>query len=232
MIENQSVLAIVSIDATDFSRGRVYENKLNGKPILAWTVEALRQAQLVDYSIVSTDDPQAAAVAQDLGLGAPFRAPAEGLEQSRADRAAQIALHALMHLPSYEFVIVINAQAPLIKSCDLDGCIMVSASQGGVPAATVTETQLSFEHFCILDCDRNMIRIFDGVKQVFDSATPRLYALTNSVFVSSKAYLSEHKSFTTQDSKAYILPKERSWKVESKTDILIAEGILRRDRNR
>ncbi|MBX9695817.1 MAG: 2-C-methyl-D-erythritol 4-phosphate cytidylyltransferase [Cyanobacteria bacterium] len=232
MIENRSVLAIVSIDAAESGRGRVYQDKLNGKPILGWTVESVKQAKLVDRAIVSTDDPQAAAAATQLGLEAPFRGPSVSSAQSVAERAAQKALHAISHLLTYNYVIVINAQAPLIKACDLDGCIMVSVSQEGLPAATVTETQLSLEHFCILDGDRNMIRIFDGIKHTFPPSPPRLYAVTNSVFVASRAYLIEHKSFITQDSKAYILPKERSWKVETKADILIAEGILRRDRSK
>lgn len=48
-----------------------------GRPIIAWTIETVRQSGLFDRVIVSTDDEEIAEVAGRWGAEAPFRRPAE-----------------------------------------------------------------------------------------------------------------------------------------------------------
>jgi pseudaminic acid cytidylyltransferase len=47
-----------------------------GKPIIAWSIEAAREAGLFNRIIVSTDDEEIAAVARDHGAETPFMRPA------------------------------------------------------------------------------------------------------------------------------------------------------------
>ena len=51
--------------------------KFAGKPIIAWSIEAARAAGCFDRILVSTDDPEIAAVAREHGAEAPFTRPAE-----------------------------------------------------------------------------------------------------------------------------------------------------------
>ena len=48
-----------------------------GKPIIAWSIEAARASGCFDRILVSTDDPEIAAVAREHGAEAPFTRPAE-----------------------------------------------------------------------------------------------------------------------------------------------------------
>lgn len=50
---------------------------LGGKPLIAWTIEAARQAQGVSRVVVSTDDAEIAAVARQWGAEVPFMRPRE-----------------------------------------------------------------------------------------------------------------------------------------------------------
>src|SRR4051812_19986287 len=43
-----------------------------GKPLIAWTIEAAQQTGLFDRIFVSTDDPKIASVAQEYGVEVPF----------------------------------------------------------------------------------------------------------------------------------------------------------------
>ena len=40
---------------------------INGKPLIAWTIEKAKRARLLDRFIVSTDDPEIAQVAREYG---------------------------------------------------------------------------------------------------------------------------------------------------------------------
>lgn len=49
----------------------------NGKPVIAWSIEAAEAAGVFDRVVVSTDDPEIAEVAQSFGAETPFMRPAE-----------------------------------------------------------------------------------------------------------------------------------------------------------
>jgi CMP-N-acetylneuraminic acid synthetase len=71
----EQVVAV--IPARGGSKGLLRKNilPLGGKPLIAWTIEAARRAELVSRIIVSTDDPEIAAVAQHYGADVPFLRP-------------------------------------------------------------------------------------------------------------------------------------------------------------
>jgi CMP-N-acetylneuraminic acid synthetase len=50
---------------------------LRGRPLLAYTIDAARQARLIDRVMVTTDSPTVRSLAIELGAEAPFLRPAE-----------------------------------------------------------------------------------------------------------------------------------------------------------
>lgn len=95
------------------------ENKnirdLNGKPLLAHTVEAGRDAKQVDHVVVSSDNPKIRRVATDWGADVPFKRPAE-LATDEA-RTEPVVLHALDTLAEngnkYDYVVLLQPTSPL-----------------------------------------------------------------------------------------------------------------------
>lgn len=228
MIRGKKILSVLCFDTLKQDPRRLLSRKLEGKPVLAWTIEAATGSRLIDRCVISTRDTFAADYATKLGCEAPFRGPSLDECRTLPERAAITALHAVNQLPDFDLVVVINAEAPLIKTCDIDGCIQVSASCDGLPSSTVTEMHLSIDDLLILEGGRKMSRLVEGMHSDSKQAPAKLYALTNSVYSASIEYLRTQKSFITADTMAYIVPRERAWNVESKADLLIAEGFLRR----
>src|SRR5258706_14759961 len=50
---------------------------LNGKPLIAYTIEAAQQSNYLDDLIISTDDNKTAAIAKQYGAKVPFMRPPE-----------------------------------------------------------------------------------------------------------------------------------------------------------
>ena len=77
MVKQPEVLAI--IPARGGSKGIPHKNirAFAGHPLIAYSIMAARQAQTVTRVIVSTDDPQIAAVAREYGAEVPFMRPDE-----------------------------------------------------------------------------------------------------------------------------------------------------------
>ena len=49
---------------------------LDGKPLIAWSIELAKQCEYIDRVVVSTDDDEIASVAAAQGADVPFKRPA------------------------------------------------------------------------------------------------------------------------------------------------------------
>ena len=92
-----------------------------GKPMIAWSIEAALESGCFDHIIVSTDDPEIAAVAEKYGAEVPFTRPKELADDHTATRP--VINHAveeasqLWGMPDY--ICCIYATAPFMLAEDL-----------------------------------------------------------------------------------------------------------------
>lgn len=93
----------------------------NGKPMIAWSIEAAKSSGLFDRIIVSTDDTEIAEVARQWGAEVPFMRP-EALSNDYAGTTPVIAhamQWALAQGMDVEAVCCIYATAPFVQVDDL-----------------------------------------------------------------------------------------------------------------
>ena len=85
MVKRPEVLAV--IPARGGSKGIPHKNIrcFAGHPLIAYSIAAARQSELVTRVIVSTDDPEIADVARDFGAQVPFLRPAELAQDTTLD---------------------------------------------------------------------------------------------------------------------------------------------------
>ena len=100
MVDTQEVLAI--IPARGGSKGIPRKNirQFSGTPLIAYSIAAGTQADLVTRVIVSTDDPEIADVARQFGAEVPFMRPKELAQDDTLD--TPVFLHALKWLDEHE----------------------------------------------------------------------------------------------------------------------------------
>jgi CMP-N,N'-diacetyllegionaminic acid synthase len=87
---------LIVVPARGGSKGLPRKNakELGGIPLLGWTAEAIRDSGLKNVrAVLSTDDPQIAALGESVGLRVPFTRPSE-LASDEAG-AVDVVLHAL-----------------------------------------------------------------------------------------------------------------------------------------
>jgi YrbI family 3-deoxy-D-manno-octulosonate 8-phosphate phosphatase len=120
-----SCLAI--IPARGGSKGVPRKNVtlLAGRPLIAWTIGAAREAKRVTRVVVSTDDAEIARVAGECGAGVVWR-PAEISDDSASSESAL--LHVLGHLRETEnyrpeLLAFLQCTSPLTTAADIDGTI-------------------------------------------------------------------------------------------------------------
>jgi pseudaminic acid cytidylyltransferase len=95
----------------------------NGKPMIAWSIEAALQSQMFDQVIVSTDDEEIASVARQCGAAVPFIRPATLADDHTGTSA--VVRHAIQWITQHQWctdlghptkVACIYATAPLLSA--------------------------------------------------------------------------------------------------------------------
>ncbi|MCK5030069.1 MAG: acylneuraminate cytidylyltransferase family protein [Thermoplasmatales archaeon] len=79
MSNKQKTKNLAIIPARGGSKGIPRKNiiKINGKPLIQYTIEVAKESKLIDRVIVSTDDDEIAKISKKLGAEVPFIRPAE-----------------------------------------------------------------------------------------------------------------------------------------------------------
>lgn len=103
-----------------------------GKPLLVWTIEAIKKSKLIDRYVVSTEDKEIAAVAADYGAEVLFR-PAE----LATDRATTLCVlqHAVAQIPC-DIIVLLQPTSPVRRPELIDECIREFVDNGYDSLAT------------------------------------------------------------------------------------------------
>jgi len=91
--------------------------RFNGKPMIAWTIDAAIEAQIFDEVFVSTDDPEIAEFAKHCGLDVPFLRDLHFDDHSTVSEATINALNGLRTFSNRDFDHVVQ----LMPNCPLRG---------------------------------------------------------------------------------------------------------------
>ena len=220
---------VAIIPARGGSKGIPRKNvrPVGGKPLLAWTIEAARAARRVDRVVVSTDDPEIAAVARRFGAQVIDR-PAEISGDSASSEAAL--LHALEHLRrteghSPELLVFLQCTSPLTAPEDIDGTIEAMERHGADTGLAV----IPFHYFLWRPDDSG-----DGLGINHDKRSRPLRQEREPQYLESGAiYVMKAEGFRRARHRffgrtaLYEMPTERRWEIDDPVDIEVAEVLLR-----
>lgn len=233
MIQGMRVLGLVP--ARRGSKGLPLKNirPLQGKPLLAWPIEAARASRYVDRVVVSTDDAEFAALAQAAGADVPFLRPSE-LASDTAPSIGVI-LHALDALEaagdSYGYLALLEPTSPLTGAEDIDAALEALVEKRAVADAIVGVTALVSNHpaFAVRLDARGMMRPYTAAS--FDLLPRRqdiepLYSLDGSLYISSVEAIRRERGFCHDRTLSYLTPRWKSLEVDDLIDFICIEAIL------
>jgi len=197
-----------------------------GKPIIAYSIEAAFNSNVIDRVVVSTDDEEIAEVAKSFGAEIPFMRPIE-LSGDHTP-TVPVVKHAIEWIKSnmgeVNSACCIYATAPLISSNDIrDGYEKLVSEH--VTGYVFSGTEMSFP------IQRSFRVKTDGSCEMFypEHYNTRSQDLEKSYqdagqfyWGYAEAFLDE-KEFLSSDSKVFLLPKHRVQDIDSNDDWIQAE---------
>jgi len=203
---------------------------LAGKPLIAWTIEAAKNARTAKTICVSTDDPEIARIATEYGADVPFLRPAE-LASDTATSVA-VALHALDWYKSqglnFDTMLLLQPTSPLRSSKDIDDAFELFKKNNANSVTSVCEVDHSPLWSNTLPANLSMDGFIpESVKNLRSQDLPTYYRLNGALYLVRTDVLLRERSFiASTGSFAYIMPRDRSIDIDTKLDFIVAESIL------
>lgn len=227
------ILAVVP--ARGGSKGVPRKNlrEVGGKPLIAWTLETARQAaHLFADVVVSTDDPEIAALAAELGFPAPFLRPAE----LAGDRAPTLPVmqHAVRFLEEkagqrYHWVCLLQPTAPLRSAVDLEAAVALAAA--GDCDSVIGVTRVEAHHPILMkriEGDRLLpysLEEKEGTRR--QDLQPPAYMRNGAVYLTRRDVIVDRNSIWGDTIRPLIMPGERSHSIDTEIDLKLADLLLR-----
>ena len=222
---------IAIIPARGGSKGLPGKNikPLNGKPLIAYAVEAALKAKHIDRVIISTDDEEIARVAVQYGAELPFMRPAELASDTALAVDNYIYTIGKLEQESGTIIdafVVLQPTSPLRIAEDIDGAVELFEKKKADSVISYTQEAHPISWHKYLDEEGHFIDILDAnIKNRQDNRVS--YYPNGAVYVFRTSMIRERKYYTDR-SYAYIMPRIRSVDIDFIEDFEYAEFLLRR----
>lgn len=223
---------IAIIPARSGSKGLKDKNikELNGKPLIAYSIEAALESKQFDKVFVSTDSQVYADIAMKYGADASFLRS----EKNSTDTAGSWdVIREVIDIfrekgVEYDEIMLLQATSPLRKSEDIINAVNLLAEKQGNAVVSLTECDHSPIWCNTLPEDGKM----DGFdkkeyKDLPRQSLPTFYRYNGAIYLVTKSELYNTKHMLEKGCYAYIMPQSRSIDIDTALDFLIAETIMK-----
>lgn len=224
---------IAIIPARSGSKGLKDKNikLLNGKPLLAYSVEAALKSKMFDEVMVSTDSEKYAAIARDYGANVPFLRSAELSSDTASSK--DVILDVLRRYEAsgkiFDTFCLLQPTSPLRTASDIIKAYEYFAEKDALAVVGVTEADHSPLIYGTLPEDRSMVGfIKDEIKDKPRQALETYYRINGAMYIASVGYYREFCNFYKDRCYAIIMERERSVDIDCEVDFELARLILNR----
>lgn len=234
MINGKTVMGL--IPARGGSKGLPGKNLMEicNKPLIAWTIEKAKKSACLDVVLVSTDDPDIAAIARECGAYVPFLRPAE----LATDTATTIAVveHALAHMKNNEnrdffYTVLLEPTSPLREDDDIDEMLKNLDWRNDVFDSLISVGEVSEHPSIIKQLVGNQVEPFcrelklTGRRQDNKPA----YFPYGVAYVAKTNSLLKEKTFYTERCTYYIIKQYQKYEIDDLYDFLCVQTIMKHE---
>lgn len=226
MYKGKKIIGI--IPARSGSKGLPDKNikNLNGKPLVAYTIEAALKSKVFDDVIVSTDSGKYADIARKHGANVPFLRSKE----TSGDEASNwsVALEVLKNLEeSFDLAVILQPTSPLRTSQNIIEALDLVCEKDANAVVSVCKFSHSIKWVNELPDDLSM----DGFisKEAVNKRRQELknyYRLNGALYIIKTDLIGLDVNLYTKGTYAYIMDEKESIDIDSELDFLFAKSLI------
>lgn len=223
------ILAVIA--ARGGSKGLPRKNvlKLNGKPLIAYSIEAALGCDLITKTVVSTEDKEIAEVSKKYGADVVERPMALAEDESSSEDVVQ---HAIDHLRAAEgflpdIIILLQPTSPLRNSKDIHRSIEIFNSADADTVVSVNEMVHS-PYWAFEIGKNNLLKpLFKDSMSKRRQDLPKVYIPNGAIYVTSLDFFLKNKTFYSTRTAPIIMPVKNSVDIDTKLDFQLAEILVK-----
>ena len=195
---------------------------LEGKPLIAYSIEAALESKYIDKVVVSSDDSEILEVSQKFGATILTRPDFLATDISSTFDAIE---HTIEHYNNYDYIVLLQPTSPLRTTKHIDESIELLQSKDGDAVISVTQMEHSPLWSNTLDENGSMIDfISDEIKNKRSQDLETYYRLNGAIYICQKdRLLSEKCFFLKDDIFAYKMDNENSIDIDEEIDFELAK---------
>ncbi len=203
-----------------------------GLPLIAYAIRAAQAVKGISRVIVSTDDDEIAAVAQEHGALVPFMRPATLATDTAPEWMAW--RHALGEAEKLfgasDAFVSVPAVCPLRTSSDIERCLQTFRAETADIVVTVVPARANPYYTLVelgTDGQPHLCKqppaILTGRQQA-----PQVLQIVAGCYVATPAYVMKASSIWEGKLRTVEIPEEHGVDIDTEVDFLLAETLLRR----
>ena len=206
---------------------------LNGKPLIAYTIEQAKESKLFEHIVISTDSDDIAKVAKEYGAEVFFkRSP-----KLASDTAGKLDVirDAFVRSEEYynetfDYLVDLDATSPLrnvediinsfnlFKKNNYDNLITAMPSKKN-PYFNMVEQDKDGRVYLSKKLDISIVRRQDA---------PKTYDMNASIYIWKREIILNKNSIFLENTGLYVMPEERSIDIDSELDFEFVEFLIRK----
>jgi CMP-N,N'-diacetyllegionaminic acid synthase len=223
------------IPARGGSKGVVHKNirLVGGKPLIAYSIQAAKESRLVTDYVVSTDDDEIAALADQLGARVEMRPVELAADDTPMLPVIQQVIGKLRESDDpFEYAVLLQPTAPLRTGADVDTALEMLFTTGADSVVSVYQ---------VIDAHpARMYRIRDNLLVPYApepsnrlrQRLPPVYLRNGAIYAFRCGLIDEQGTLIGANTRPYIMPRERSINIDEEFDLYIADLLLQPKRTK
>jgi CMP-N,N'-diacetyllegionaminic acid synthase len=204
---------------------------VGGRPLLAYTADAVRASRRMAHAIVSTDSLAIADAARAIGLEVPFLRPPELADDDAP--MLPVLQHALREMAhrgrAADAVVLLQPTSPLRRAEHIDEAIAQLERTGADSVVSVVEVPHQFSPASVMRLEDGRLRPYEaGPTLTRRQDKPRVYARNGPAVLAVRAHVLEAGSLYGDDCRPYVMRLGDSLDIDTPDDLELAELLLSR----
>lgn len=216
MRDGKRILAVIPARGGSKSVPRKNIRIINGKPLIAYTIEAALQSRFVDAVVVSSEDDEILKIAVQYGAQCLLRP--ENLALDTTPGIAPV-LHAIEQIPGFDQVMLLQPTSPLRTAMDIDAALERCANQEAKSCVAVCEAETPPARMFDMSENFRLRRLVEKEPpNRRQDATPA-YIVNGAIYIADTQWLAQNQKFISSDTVGYLMPRDRSLDIDTELDL-------------
>lgn len=232
MIYNKKVLCI--IPARGGSKGIPRKNiiEIDGKPLVAYSIECAKESRYIDSVVVSTDDEEIASISKAWGAEVPFLRPKElAHDTSKTIEAVLFTVDELQKRTCiFDILVLLQPTQPLRTAVQVDEAIrlFMEKQEDVVSLSAVSEHPVLMRK--LDETTQNVKPLLSQNSTVRRQDMEKFFIVNGAIYVNGIQNLSKETSFNDNPI-GYVMNESVTVDIDDELDLMWARFLMNKGKN-